>query len=125
MSDIAKLLLRVVIGGLLLLHGIYKLKYGVASIEHILVVHHLPKVLAYSIFIPELIGAIFLIIGWKSRIWGLIISIEMMLAIYLTKLPVVLKLSSNGAWSIERELLFLVGGMVIALVGSGRYAIDR
>jgi putative oxidoreductase len=125
MTNASKLLLRLMVGGLLLFHGIFKLKYGVGFVETILHAHHLPKILAYGVYLSEIVGAIFLIIGWKSRVWGLVIAFEMVMAIYLTKLHLIFKLGSNGALVIERELLFLIGAIVISLVGSGRYAIDR
>ena len=125
MPNLAKLILRVSLGTLILLHGIFKLTHGIDSIKHIFIAHHIPKMLAYSIYLVELVGALFLIIGWQSRIWASLIAIEMLCAIYLTKLSVITHLSTNGAWSIEREVLFFALALAIALLGSGRFGVDR
>ena len=124
-NNIAKLILRVSLGGLILLHGIFKLTHEIDPIKHIFIAHHIPEMLAYSIYLVELVGALFLIIGWQSRIWASLIAIEMLCAIYLTKLSAITHLSTNGAWSIEREVLFFALALAVALLGSGRFGVDR
>ena len=125
MPNLAKLILRVSLGTLILLHGIFKLTHGIDPIKHIFITHHIPAILAYSIYLVELVGALFLIIGWQSRIWASLIAIEMLCAIYLTKLSSITHLSTNGALSIEREVLFFALALAVALLGSGRFGVDR
>jgi putative oxidoreductase len=125
MPNLAKLILRVSLGTLILLHGIFKLTHGIDHIKHIFITHHIPAILAYSIYLVELVGALFLIIGWQSRIWASLIAIEMLCVIYLTKLSIITHLSTNGALSIEREVLFFALALAVALLGSGRFGVDR
>jgi len=124
-QNIGKLILRFSIGFLLLFHGVHKLKYGVAYITKLLESQHIITWLAYGSYIIEIIAALFLIIGWKSRIWASLIALYMLVAIYLTKYSHLFSLSTNGALSIEREVLFFMGAFTIVLLGSGRYAIHQ
>ena len=126
MSDnIGKLLLRVMLGGMMLFHGIDKALHGIAFLKGIMHVHGLPEMLAYGVYVGEILAPIFLIIGWKSRIWAGIIVINMSLAVYLTQLSALTKLGDHGAWAVEIPMFYLLSALVVVFLGSGKYAITR
>jgi len=123
MQSIGKLFLRLGIGGLLLFHGVDKVMHGVEHIGGLLTMHNLPAILAYGVYIGEIIAPIFLILGWKSRWWAFTIVINMAVAIYLVHFKTILALGEHGAWSIETPMLYLIGALAIVFLGSGRYAV--
>ncbi len=126
MSDnIGKLLLRLMLGGMLLFHGIDKAVHGIAFLKGIMHVHGLPEALAYGVFVGEILAPIFLIIGWQSRVWAGVIVVNMAFAVYLTQWSAMLKLGEHGAWAVETPMFYLLSALVVMLLGSGKYAIIR
>ncbi|MGE0559869.1 MAG: DoxX family membrane protein, partial [Burkholderiales bacterium] len=55
-DDIGKLVLRLTLGILMLLHGIAKLRFGVRGSEGMVVSHGLPAFFAYGVFDGEVIA---------------------------------------------------------------------
>ncbi|DAB39991.1 MAG TPA: GntR family transcriptional regulator [Sulfurovum sp. UBA12169] len=124
-ENMAKLMLRVMVGGLMLFHGIHKATHGIAPIKGMLAAHHFPEMLGYGIYVGEILAPIFLIIGWKSRWWAGIIAMTMVGAIYLAHSKDIFAINAHGAWMIELPILFLISSLAIVLLGSGKYAIIR
>ncbi len=124
MSDnLGKLLLRLTVGGMLLLHGIHKVQYGIHTIKTMLLAHHLPEILAYGVYFGELIAPLMLILGFYSRIWAGIIFINMGMALWLTNFKGITSIGAYGAWGAQSIMFFLLGALVIILLGSGKYAL--
>ena len=124
-EDIGKLILRLTVGGLMLFHGIHKAINGIDFVKGMLGGHGLPEMLAYGVYIGEILAPLFLIIGWKSRWWAAILTFNMITAIYLAHGSDIFSLSPQGAWSIELPMLFLLGAFALVFLGSGRYAAAR
>ena len=124
-ENVGKLLLRVMLGGLLLFHGIDKIIHGIDPVKRLLVMHHLPEFLAYGVYVGELLAPLFVMIGWKSRIWAGVIAVNMLAAIYLTESKALLKLGAHGGWAPELPVLYLGMAIAVMLLGSGKYAIMR
>ena len=124
-ENIGKLILRVMVGGMMLFHGIDKALHGITFIKGLMKTQGLPEVLAYGIYVGEILAPIFLIIGWKSRIWAGVIVFNMAVAIYLTKMGSFMKLGAHGAWAVELPMFYLLSALAIALLGSGKYAVMR
>lgn len=124
-DDLAKLILRVMVGGMMLFHGVNKALHGVGFIGGLLKSHGIPEVAAYGVYVGEILAPIFLIIGWKSRIWAAVIAFNMVAALYLVHLGDFVKLGAHGAWAVELQMFYLLSSLVIILLGSGKYAIMR
>ena len=124
-DNIGKLILRMMLGGMMLFHGIDKALHGISFIKGMLKVHGLPEVLVYGVYVGEILAPIFLIIGWQSRVWAGIIGINMAMAIYMTQMSSLLKLGSHGAWAIETPMFYLLSAVTIMFLGSGKYAVTR
>ncbi len=105
------------LGALLLFHGIDKVMHGVDYIEKILVALKVPysHYLQYGVYIGEVVAPILLIFGKYIRISGAIIAFNMLVAIYLVNKDTIFTLGEHGAWSIELPVLYLVGGLTLAL----------
>ena len=124
-DNLGKLLLRLMLGGMMLFHGIDKALHGIVFIKGMMHTHGLPEALAYGVYVGEILAPLFLIIGWKSRIWAGVIAVNMVMAIYLTKLSALGKLGAHGAWAVEVPMFYLLSALALTLLGSGKYAIIR
>jgi putative oxidoreductase len=123
-TDIAKLLLRVVVGVLLLYHGVDKIINGIGGVKTLVDLHGLPSFVAYGVYVGEIIAPIFLIVGWRGRLWAGVIVFNMMMAIYFAHWANLFALSQHGGLGIELPLFYLVVSVVIILLGEGRYSIS-
>lgn len=122
-DDAGKLLLRLTIGILLLMHGLFKLANGIDSISTLVQAQGWPAWLAFGVFIGEIIAPSLLIIGVLTRAGALVIVFNMGLAIYLAHASQILSLTKTGGWALELQGLFLMGALVVALLGAGRFSL--
>jgi len=120
-SDLAKLVLRLGLGGMMLLHGFGKFN-GVGFIVGKLTSVGLPSMLAYGVYIGEILAPLMLILGYYSRIGGWLIVVNMIFAIYLVHMEEIFALTERGVWAIELQMFFLITALAVALLGSGRFA---
>ncbi len=123
-EDIAKLILRITIGGLMLFHGIDKAIHGVNFIEGMLSAHELPAVVTYGVYIGEIVAPLMLIFGLLTTLGAIIIIVNMVMAILLVYSDALFSVTEHGAWSIEVPMLYLMSAVVIILLGPGRYSVD-
>lgn len=124
-QDWGKLVLRLAIGGLLLLHGIAKLKNGIGWMSGPLGAFGLPMFVGYGVYVGEIIAPVLAILGKWARLAGLVMAFDLLVAVVLVRRGDVLKLNQGGGWAIEVEMLFLIGGVAIFLLGSGRYSLSK
>ena len=124
--DLGKLVLRLAVGVLILLHGVAKLKGGVAPIEGMLQAHGLPAFLAYGAYIGEVLGPLLVIAGFHARIGAALIAINMLFAIALAHAGQVGQLNpDSGGWAIELQAMFLLTALAVALIGPGRFSVNQ
>jgi putative oxidoreductase len=123
-NDVGRLVLRLVLGICVLLHGIAKLKGGVGGIAGMLGGSGLPAFLAYGVYIGEVIAPILVILGLYSRIGAWIIVVNMLFAIGLAHTGELFALNQSGGWGIELQAMFLFSAVAVALIGPGRFAIN-
>jgi putative oxidoreductase len=124
-EDIGKLVLRLTVGGLILLHGLAKVTGGVSGISGMLAGVGLPSALAYGVYLGEVLAPLVVIIGFYSRIGALVIAVNMLFAIGLAHMKDVFALNQGGGWAIELQAFFLLSAVVVFLIGPGRYAVNR
>lgn len=122
-SDIAKLILRVSLGVLILFHGVHKLIHGIGGVKAMVNSAGLPELLSYGVFMGELIAPIFIILGLYARVASLVLSVNMLMGIYLAY-GFVFSLSKYGGLAMESPLLFFIMAILVVLLGSGRYAVN-
>ena len=124
-DDLGKLLLRLTLGMLMLFHGYAKITKGVSGIETSLITLGLPGWVAYGVYIGEVIAPLLLIAGYYARVGGAIIAINMIFAITLSHSRQLFDLAKSGGWALELQGFFLLTGLVIALIGPGRFGLNR
>ncbi len=125
MDDLGKLILRLTVGILILLHGVAKLKSGVDGISGMVQGAGLPGWLAYGAYIGEVLAPLLVILGLYARIGAAIIAVNMLFAIGLAHMKDLYALTQGGGWAIELQAMFLFTSLAIALIGPGRYAVNR
>lgn len=122
-EHIGKLMLRLMVGGMMLFHGIDKIAHGIGFVKSLVVGAGMPQFFAYGVYVGEFVAPLFVLLGWKSRVWAGVIALNMMMAIYLTQLGAFFHLGSHGSWALELPMFYLLGALCIVSFGSGKYAI--
>lgn len=121
-DDLGKLVLRLTLGILMLLHGISKLGGGIGGIENMLVAHGLPAFFAWGVYVGEVIAPLLLIAGLYSRLGALLVAVNMVVAILLAHTSHLFELGNSGGWRLELQGMFLFSALALVLFGAGRYS---
>lgn len=122
---LGKLTLRLTLGILMLFHGVAKI-LNPGSLKFIgkqLSTISLPEMLAYGVYLGEIIAPLMIILGIFSRIGGLLIAGTMVFAIVLVHSNELFSLTEHGGLALELQLFYLLMGLAVFLLGSGRIAV--
>lgn len=124
-ADTGKLILRLTVGSLMLFHGIAKIMHPGALdfISAMLAGFGLPVILAYGVYVGEVIAPLMVITGYKARIGGLLIAVNMLFALVLAHTGDFFSLSEHGGWMVELQVFYLLSAIAVIFLGSGRQAI--
>jgi putative oxidoreductase len=119
------LILRVVLGLALAIHGWAKWSGGVDGVAGFFgsVGIPAPQLFAWIVIIVELIGGLLLIVGFLTQIVGILVAIDMFFAIILVRASGGL-LNENGTLAFSYELLILAAALCLALAGPGAWSVD-
>lgn len=124
--DAARLILRLVLGLCILLHGIAKIRHGVGGIEQMLAANGLPAQLAWGALVGEVLAPLMVIVGWHARIGAALVAINMLFAIFLAHRGELFALNAqSGGWAIELQAMFLFTAIALALLGPGRFSVNQ
>ncbi len=122
--DAALLVLRLVLGILILLHGISKLPPPPPSfITGMLAKANVPAVLGYGVYLGEVLAPILLIIGIWTRLAALLIAINMVVAVLLALTGQLFSMGPHGGYALELEAMYFFVAVALALTGAGRFSI--
>ena len=122
--DLARLLLRLAVGGLMLLHGLHKVQHGLGSIEGMLADKGLPAALAYGTYAGEVLAPILMLLGLFGRIGALLVAFTMGMSIWLAYGGGAFAIDPQyGALATELNWLYLAGALAVFLLGSGRLSV--
>ena len=126
--DLSWPVIRLTVGGTLLVHGINKLMgAGVAafasgSLAKRGIEPALP--LAYVVFLLETVGAVMIMLGLFTRVFAAAIAIEFVIIVFVAHWPMGYGWSNpRGGW--EYPLLWGLIFFAISLRGGGPYSLDR
>lgn len=123
-EDLGKLILRVSVGGLLLLHGAHKLLTGIQKIKEMVVAHNMPEALAYGVYLGEIVGPAMMVLGLFARIGAGLVAINMATAVALAGMGHIAMLNpDSGGYALELEALYLFGGLSVMMLGAGRFSV--
>ncbi|MDP9898819.1 DoxX family protein [Variovorax ginsengisoli] len=122
-DDTGKLILRLALGILILLHGIAKLSSGVGFVSGMLASHGLPSALAYLVYVGEIVAPVLVIVGVFTRPAALVIAINMLFAFWLVHMKDLLVIGKTGGWALELQGIFLFTAIAVAFLGAGRLSL--
>ena len=116
---------RVLVGFLLLFHGIANLSSGYAFIKSVFAGYGLPEFFAYGAFIGEIVAPLLIIAGYRTRLAALILAFNMLVATLLAHAGDIFALNQYGGWAIELQAFYLVGGIAVFFSGAGAFALSK
>ncbi len=122
-ADVGRLVLRLALGLLILLHGISKIRGGPGFILDVVEKAGLPEPFGYLVYVGEVLAPLLVVLGLWTRAAALVIAINMIVAILLVHTGQLLQLSPEGGWALELQGLYLTVPIAIALLGAGRYSL--
>ena len=123
LDDSGKLLIRVTVGFLVLLHGIFKLSAGVGFIGGMLAKAGLPGGLAYLVYVGEIAAPLLMIAGVFTRAAAAVVVINMLVAFGLVHMADLFAMTKQGGWALELQGLYLFGALTVVLLGAGRFSV--
>lgn len=125
MAGFAPLVLRLVLGFMVAVHGWQKLQAGPAMFAKTLAKLGVPapELMAWVVTLVELGGGILLIVGLLTRLAALALAIDLVVAILLVKLDV--GLIGEMRAGAELDLAYIAGFVALLLMGPGSASLDR
>ena len=123
-QDLAKLLLRLTCGGILLFHGIHKVFVEIDHVKVIVKNAGLPEALAYGNIVGEFVAPIFVLLGFKTRIAAAIIAFNMLLSVLIGHRDIMFSVNDYGGWMIETNVLYMMTAVVLFFTGAGKYSLS-
>lgn len=123
---LAPLVLRVVLGGLFVWHGIDKFDSGIAMVEDMFTMWGVPApaITATVVAVIEIVAGLALIVGVGTRIAAMALGVVMFGALYYVKLD--LGVISDGPMpGAELDLSLLAGLVALVILGPGRFSADQ
>jgi putative oxidoreductase len=121
--DAALLILRVVLGLLILLHGVSKLPPPPEFLASALSERGLPAFVAYGVYLGEIVGPILIIVGIWTRVGAVLIVANMVVAVLVAHAGDLLHLNKQGGYALELQAMYLFTAVALALTGAGRYSV--
>lgn len=119
--DLALLLLRIVLGIAFIVHGWSKVS-GIEGTITMFATMGVGTLMTYVAAYTEFLGGVAILLGILTRVFGGMLAIFMIVAIYLVHLGKGYGMMNGGY---EYQLLLLVSVLVIALVGPGKYSLHE
>ncbi len=123
-NDIAKLLLRLTVGIMILFHGVDKIINGIGGVKHLIISAGLPEFIAYGVYVGEIVVPILILLGIYARVASLVLALNMVFAIFLAYSNSLFSLGKHGAPLFELPFLYLIMSILIFMFGSGKYAFN-
>jgi len=122
-ADLGKLLLRVLVGLLVLVHGISKLQGGIGPVLGAVSNAGLPSAVAYLVYVGEVLAPLLMVVGFWTRPAALVVAGNMLVAVLLVHRGQVFQLNNTGGWAIELQAMYLFGALAVVLLGAGRFSV--
>ncbi len=124
-DDFGKLILRLTLGILVLLHGVAKLKGGVGFLTPMVTGLGLPGWFAYGVYLGEIVAPIMIILGLFARTGAFILFVNMIFAVFLVHRPELFTMGKQGGYALELQAMFMFTAFALIFMTAGRYAITR
>lgn len=122
--DLGLLISRIAIGFPMSVYGVNKLIHGIGFIEDMMTMHGFPSFFAYGVFAGEIIAPIMLMLGFRTRLAGLIFANNCFTATVLAQTANIFKLNDFGGWALELLVIYMLVGISFFFAGAGKYAVS-
>ena len=124
-TDLGVLILRLSVGIMMLLHGVSKLIHGIGPIEAQVIAAGVPAFVAYGVYVGEVVAPLMLIGGVGTRVGGLILAFNCLVAALMVHSADIFSLNATGGWGVELLGLYAFGALALVFTGGGKYALSR
>ena len=121
--DLGKLVLRLSLGLLMLLHGVGKIVSGPASILGLVATMGVPPMFGYLVYVGEVLAPLLLIVGVWTRAAALVVAINMVVAVLLVHSAQLGELGRTGGWALELQGFYFFTAVAVALLGAGSFSL--
>ena len=122
-DDAARLLLRLAVGILILLHGVAKLRFGLGDVADAVARAGLPASFGYLVYVGEVVAPLLVIAGWWTRPAAAVMAVNMAVALLLGHWGHLFQVEPHGGLLLEVQFMFLCGAIAVALLGAGRLSL--
>jgi putative oxidoreductase len=122
-EDLGKLVLRLAVAVLILLHGVAKMRYGLGDVIPALARHNIPQAVGWLVLLGEVLAPALIIIGLWTRPAAWLLAATMAAALVLGHMNELFQLTNHGGLLLEVQWLYLAGSIAIALLGAGRFSV--
>jgi uncharacterized membrane protein YphA (DoxX/SURF4 family) len=123
----AVILVRLVVGSVFLSEGIQKFLFPVALGvgRFVKIGIPIPEFTAPFVAVVEIVCGILILVGLFTRLASIPLIVNMLVAIYSTKIPILME---KGFWAMAHEARtdwsMLLGSVFLLIAGGGRWSID-
>ena len=121
-EDLGKLVLRLAVAGLIILHGIAKLRYGLGDVATAISRAGLPQAVGYLVYVGEVLAPALMIVGLWTRPAAWLVVANMAVALVLVHSQDLFQMTRHGGLLLEVQWMFLLGALAVALLGAGRFS---
>lgn len=123
-EDGGKLVLRLVLGVLILFHGVTKMHYGIGFVGDLLSKAGLPTAIGYLVYVGEVVAPLMIILGIAGRLGALIVVVNMLFALMLVHTSQLFGVDpKNGGYMLELQAMYLFGALSLSMMGMGRFVL--
>jgi putative oxidoreductase len=122
-DDTARLLLRLAVGFLILLHGVAKLRFGLGDVADAVARAGLHPSVGYLVYVGEVVAPLLVIAGWWTRPAATVMAANMVVALLLGHWGHLFQVEPHGGLLLEVQFMFLAGAIAVALLGAGRFSL--
>ncbi len=123
--DIGKLLLRVACGGILLFHGVHKIRHGIQGVMDMTANAGLPPFIAYGSYLGEFVAPILVLLGYRTRIAAFVIAFNMLMSVLIGHRDIMFNVNDYGGWMIETNMLYMMTAIALIFTGAGKYSLSK
>ncbi|AUS85506.1 DoxX family protein [Lysinibacillus capsici] len=123
MQNIGSTILRIVLGVIFAVHGFQKFQGGISYTADFFDSLGIPGFMAYIVAIIELVGGIAIILGLATRIFGALLTITMIVAIFTAKLSIGF-IGADGLAGYELDLALGAIALYFTLAGASSFSLD-
>ena len=123
LADLGKLILRVSVATLILLHGIAKMRHGLGDVADAMERLHLPIAVGNLIYIGEVLAPLMMIVGFWTRPAAAVLTATMLVALVAGHPRDLFTMTDHGGLLLEVQWMFFLAAAASALLGAGRYSL--